>query len=227
MRIVRLLVGFGFVVVMGLGCSAWDSLGKTEKGAVIGAGAGGVLGGIIGAQSGNTVVGVLLGAAIGGVAGGAIGGYMDKQSSEIQANLPGADVERVGEGLRITYPSDSLFFPGTAELRPEADARVANLSTTLVNYSETNLAIAAYTDSAGDTRRQMNLTEEQARALGNALERRGVAASRIATGGYGATGSTSREGTEEGRAPNRRVEIAIFANETLKDRARSGQLAQR
>ena len=80
-------------------------MNRAQKGAVIGAAAGGVVGGVIGHQSGNTAVGAIIGAAVGGVAGAYIGNYMDQQAAEIERDLEGATVERIGEGIQITFDS--------------------------------------------------------------------------------------------------------------------------
>ncbi|MGD2127437.1 MAG: glycine zipper domain-containing protein, partial [Desulfobacteraceae bacterium] len=78
------------LVLMSMGCAEWT---RTQKGAVIGAGAGGALGALIGHKAGSTAVGVLLGAVIGGAAGAYIGNYMDKQAAEIERDIAGARVE--------------------------------------------------------------------------------------------------------------------------------------
>src|SRR3954471_5842804 len=100
------LATLALIALTATSCSTWND---TAKGGAIGAGAGGVLGGIIGKQAHNTTVGVLLGAAIGGAAGAAIGHYMDKQAAELQRDLKDAKVERVGEGIKITFKSGILF----------------------------------------------------------------------------------------------------------------------
>ncbi len=92
----------GLLVAGLLGCGSWK---KRDKGALIGAGAGAVVGGVIGDKAGNTAVGAILGAVVGGAAGAYIGNYMDKQAAEIENDLEGARVERIGEGIKITFES--------------------------------------------------------------------------------------------------------------------------
>ena len=91
--------------LLGMGCSA----SNTVKGGAIGAGAGAVIGGVIGNQVGSTAVGAIIGAAVGGTAGALIGNYMDKQAEEIQNDIKDAKVERIGEGIKITFNSGILF----------------------------------------------------------------------------------------------------------------------
>src|SRR5687767_3479046 len=94
------------VVLVASGCA---SMNKTTKGAVIGATAGGVVGGVIGNQTGSTTRGAIIGAVVGGAAGAIIGHRMDERAKEIEQNVPGAIVERVGEGIHVTFPSGLLF----------------------------------------------------------------------------------------------------------------------
>jgi uncharacterized protein YcfJ len=104
-KIVTLFLILSFLAVT-MGCAEWS---RTQKGVAIGAGTGGAVGGLIGYATGSTVAGILIGAAVGGVAGGFIGNYMDKQAAEIERDIEGAKVERVGEGIKITFSSGILF----------------------------------------------------------------------------------------------------------------------
>ena len=119
-----------FLVILALAfsftsCSNWK---KKDKGLVIGAAAGAVIGGVIGDKAGNTAVGAIIGAAIGGAAGAYIGNYMDKQAEEIERDLEGAKIERIGEGIKITFDSGILFDINKSDLRPEAKANLEKLA---------------------------------------------------------------------------------------------------
>ena len=100
--LVPVLVG----LVASSGCA---SLNKKERGAIIGGATGAAVGGIVGRVNGSTAKGAIIGAAVGGAAGAVIGHQMDQQAKEIQQNIPGAVVERVGEGLQVTFESGLLF----------------------------------------------------------------------------------------------------------------------
>jgi len=125
MRFKKMIAGAIIGSLILCGCASWS---RTAKGAAIGAGAGGVIGGIIGKKAGNTAVGVLLGAAIGGTAGAAIGHYMDKQADEIKRDLKNAKVERVGEGIKITFDSGILFAVGSDKLTDASKKNIEDLS---------------------------------------------------------------------------------------------------
>jgi len=129
-----------------LGCG---SMKKRDQGALIGAGAGAVIGGIIGDKAGNTAVGAILGAMVGGAAGAYIGNYMDKQAEEMRRDLEGATIERIGEGIKITFDSGILFDIDKSAMRPEAMANLKNLAVILNKYEDTEVLIEGHTDATG------------------------------------------------------------------------------
>src|SRR5688572_25642194 len=88
-------------VIQFTGCASW---GNREKGAVIGAAAGAV----VGAAIGKSARGAIIGAVVGGAAGAVIGHQMDQQAKELQQNIPGATVTRVGEGIKSEEHTSEL-----------------------------------------------------------------------------------------------------------------------
>ncbi|MEJ2723040.1 MAG: OmpA family protein [Deltaproteobacteria bacterium] len=211
--ILFLVVSF---LLMGMGCAEWS---RTQKGAVIGAGAGGALGGLIGHKAGSTAVGVLLGAAIGGAAGAYIGNYMDKQAAEIERDIAGARVERVGEGIKITFSSGIMFDVDKADVKDQYRAELGELATILNKYEDTNILLEGHTDSTGSEEHNLDLSRRRAQSVGNYLATQNVNAARFAINGYGESQPIATNDTPEGRAQNRRVEVAIYANEKLKKAA--------
>ncbi len=203
------------------GCSSWSNTGK---GAAIGAGSGGALGGLIGRNQGNTAGGAIIGAAVGGAAGAAIGKYMDKQADEL-AELENAEVERVGEGIKLTFESGILFGFDNFELNPQSQESVMELARILNEYPDTYLMVEGHTDNRGDAGYNQNLSEKRANSVANYLKMQGVNGERITTEGFGLENPVADNETEEGRAKNRRVEVAIWANEDLKEKAENGDLS--
>jgi hypothetical protein len=114
----RILLTLTVAALVTAGCAT-----KTQTGAVVGAGGGAVIGAVIGKAAGNTAVGAVVGAAVGGAAGAIIGNYMDRQAAEMERDLEGARIERVGEGIKITFGGGLLFDVDRADLRPEARRR--------------------------------------------------------------------------------------------------------
>ncbi|MCD6062767.1 MAG: glycine zipper protein [Flavipsychrobacter sp.] len=198
-----------------------SSMNKTQKGAVIGGGSGAVVGGVIGRAAGNTAAGAIIGAAVGGAAGAIIGRKMDKQAEEIKNDVPGAEVERVGEGIVVRFDEAVLFSTASATLGANSTTSLNNLVTILNKYPDTNLEIAGHTDSRGTHEYNQGLSERRAQAVSGYLVNRGIKSARITTRGYGETQPIASNDTDAGRADNRRVEFQIFANEKMKQEAKS------
>jgi outer membrane protein OmpA-like peptidoglycan-associated protein len=201
------------LVLMGMGCAEWT---RTQKGAAIGAGAGGVAGGLIGHAAGSTAVGILLGAVIGGAAGAFIGNYMDKQAAEIERDIAGARVERVGEGIKITFSSGIMFDVDRAVLKDQYRGEISELAAILNKYEDTNILLEGHTDSAGTEEYNLELSKKRSQSVANYLATQNVNPTRFTIMGYGESQPIASNDTSEGRAQNRRVEVAIYANEKLK-----------
>ena len=200
-----------------LSAGACSSLSRTEKGAIIGAGTGAAVGGVIGRNNGSTAKGAIIGAAVGGVVGGIIGRQMDKQAQELAQNIPGATVERVGEGIQVTFASGLLFDFDSERIRAEAATNLRNLAASLDKYPDTNLLIVGHTDSVGADAYNLSLSDRRARAAADYLAAQNVARARLRTAGRGETEPVTSNDTETGRGQNRRVEIAIYASEAYRN----------
>ena len=208
------------VALLLTGCNASNAV----KGGAIGVAAGGVLGGVIGKVAGNTTLGAIIGAAVGGTAGALIGHNMDKQAEEIQNDIAGAKVERVGEGIKITFDSGILFQTSSSKLEAQAKANIDKLAKILNKYPDTNILVCGFTDATGKEDFNMKLSEQRAKSVVDYTTGLGVASSRFTFKGLGPQEPVASNDTPEGRQANRRVEIAVFANEKLKDAAEKGLL---
>jgi outer membrane protein OmpA-like peptidoglycan-associated protein len=205
--------------------SACASLSQKEKGAIIGAASGAAVGGVVGNATGSTAKGAIIGAAVGGTAGAVIGHQMDQQAKEIKQEIPGAVVERVGEGLQVTFESGLLFPYDSDVLTAQARENLNTLASSLDKYPNTNIVVVGHTDAAGSDEYNLRLSERRANAAVNYLVSRGVSRARLSAAGRGESEPVAANETDAGRQQNRRVEVAIFANETLKAQAarQSGQ----
>ena len=201
------------------GASGCASMNKSSKGAVIGGVAGGVAGGVIGNQTGSTTRGAIIGAVVGGAAGAIIGNQMDQRAKEIEQNVPAAIVERVGEGIQVTFPSGLLFDFDSDVVRSNAAANLNDLASNLSKYGDSNLLIAGHTDAVGSSDYNQTLSEHRAQSAARYLTSHGVARY-IATAGLGEREPVGSNTTEAGRQKNRRVEIAIYASAALQEDAR-------
>ncbi len=212
MRKLFLPLLFLLALALLLNCAASNK----AKGGAIGAAAGGVVGGVIGEKAGNTVAGAIIGAAIGGAAGAYIGNYMDKQAEEIRQDLEGAEVERIGEGIKITFDSGLLFDVDKAELRPRSKAELADLAEILNKYNNTNILIEGHTDATGSEKYNLELSKSRAQSVAAYLATLNVNPTRFTVIGYGEMQPVATNETAAGRQKNRRVQLAIMANEKLK-----------
>ncbi|HEX5581296.1 MAG TPA: OmpA family protein [Gemmatimonadaceae bacterium] len=202
------------------GLTGCQSLSNKERGAIIGAATGGAVGAAVGSKNGGVARGAIIGAAVGGAAGAIIGHQMDQQAKELEQNIPGAIVERVGEGIEVTFQSGLLYDFDSSDLKPEARTNLQNLARSLDRYPNTNLLIAGHTDSVGTDSYNQTLSERRARAAAAYLVSQGVASSRIRTVGMGEREPEASNDTAAGRAQNRRVEVAIYADDQLKAQAK-------
>jgi len=199
------------------GCST----SRAVKGGAIGTAAGGAAGAVIGRASGNTAMGAVIGATVGGVTGAIIGNQMDKQAEEIKNDIPGANVERVGEGIVIEFTNDVLFGFDQSNLKTEAQDNLDKLVVILNKYPDTNIEIHGHTDSKGTQAYNQALSERRASTVSNYLASEGIDSQRLTTIGYGETQPKYSNKTAEDRSMNRRVEFAITANEKMINEAKN------
>ncbi len=195
---------------------------KTQTGAVVGVAGGAVVGGVIGKVAGSTAKGAILGAVVGGVAGTIIGAQMDKQAKELEMNVKGAKVERVGEGIQVTFASGLLYDFDSEVVRPEARTNLHELALSLEKFPGSDLVIVGHTDQLGSSMYNQGLSERRGNSAATYLISQGVSGSRIATRGLGETEPVATNETEAGRQANRRVEVAIFASKEARAAAKTG-----
>src|SRR6476620_7431065 len=216
-RFHRSVAAFAAAVVVLDACA---SLNNKEKGGIIGATGGAVVGGAIGNANGSTAKGAILGAVVGGAAGMIIGHQMDKQAAELKQNIPGAVVERVGEGIQVTFDSGLLFDFDSDVVRPEARTNLRNLAASLDKYPGSDLLIAGHTDSVGTDAYNLALSQRRSAAAVAYLASQGVDRSRMTARGLGETEPVAPNDSEAGRSKNRRVEVAIYAGAAQREQAK-------
>ena len=206
------------------GCKAVKNTNKTQKGAVIGATGGAVIGGVIGNNVGkgnNTALGAILGAVVGGAAGGYIGNRMDKQAERIEEEIPGAEVTRVGEGINVTFNEDAgvYFDTSKSNVKGTSATTLDKLAGIFKEYPNSNILVEGHTDSAGPDDYNMSLSEQRAQSVTKYLIGKGIDSNRFTTKWYGENQPKGDNATKEGKATNRRVELAIVASKELKEEA--------
>jgi outer membrane protein OmpA-like peptidoglycan-associated protein len=216
------IVAIATIMVIGsmfTSCEAVKNTNKTQRGAGIGAVAGAVLGGVLGnnlGKGGKGAMGAVLGGVIGGVAGGVIGNKMDKQAREIDAVLPGAEVVRIGEGIKLVLNENAVRFDtNKSSLTAGAKANLDKLVPVFAEYPDTDITIYGYTDNTGTASYNLKLSGQRAASVRNYLSSKGVSSSRFQVTGLGIADPIASNETVDGRSQNRRVEFAITANEKM------------
>lgn len=219
------LVALAFTLILSMGsCEATRNANNKQKGAVIGAASGAVLGAIIGnnvGKGGNGELGAVIGGVVGGTAGVIIGNQMDKQAQKIEEEIPGAQVERVDDAIVVTFDENSGVYFATAKynINAASQATLDKLAAVLVEYPQTNVLVVGHTDSVGAEEMNMTLSKNRAMSVTNYLVNKGLSSGRFTTNWYGETAPIADNATAEGRAKNRRVNLAIVPNEQMKQEA--------
>ncbi|MFD1095929.1 OmpA family protein [Salegentibacter chungangensis] len=217
---------FAVLIAAGMlfGCDAVKNANNKQKGAVIGSTGGAVIGGVIGNNTGdgNTALGAIIGGVVGGAAGAYIGDRMDKQAQKIEEEIPGAEVERVGEGINVTFDESSGVYFDTEKYNINAKSQetLNKLADIFKEYPNSNILVEGHTDSTGSESYNLTLSKNRAQAVTNYLLGQGLSGGRFDTKWYGEAQPKYDNSTAEGRAKNRRVELAIVANEELKEEAK-------
>ena len=213
------------------GCESIKQTSNRDKGVAVGAASGAVIGGVLGNNVGNgknTALGAIIGAAVGGVAGGIIGNKMDRQAEKIKTEIPGAKVERIGEGIDVTFDENNpdgskagvYFETNKFDISSNSKLALDKLIKIFAEYPETNILIEGHTDNVGTDTYNMTLSQKRAMAVSEYLKNTGVAATRIITKWYGETQPKVANDSDANKALNRRVQFVITANEKMKAEAK-------
>ena len=203
-------------------CEATKNANKSQKGAVIGAAGGAILGAIIGnnaGKGGNGEIGAVIGGVVGGAAGAIIGNKMDKQAQKIEQEIPGAEVERVDDGIVVTFDGENngvYFDTDKYNINAASKETLNKLGSILMEYPDTDVLVVGHTDSVGSEEYNMTLSKNRAQSVTNYFTGTlGLSAGRFTTNWFGETSPIASNDTPEGRAKNRRVNVVIVPNEKM------------
>lgn len=220
----NLAITLSLLLVLITGCKAVDNANNKQKGAVIGAAGGALLGAIIGNNVGdgnNSELGAVIGGVVGGGAGILIGKKMDKQAQQIEEEIPGATVERVDNGIVVTFDEQSGVYFATEKynINENSQATLNKLAGVFAEYPDTNILVVGHTDNTGNDSYNMTLSKNRAQAVTNYLTSKGLNSGRFTTHWFGEEQPMYDNNTSEGRSKNRRVNIAIVPNENMVNQA--------
>jgi outer membrane protein OmpA-like peptidoglycan-associated protein len=221
-KILELAAAIGAVAYLASACAT-----RTQSGALIGAGAGGLAGAGVGAAFGGgkgALVGGAVGAAAGAGTGALIGNYMDNQEKALK-QVKGAKVERQGDQLVVKFNSAILFDTGKSTLKPASKTDLTEFAKVLKEYKDTDLVVEGHTDNKGKKALNKKLSLARAKSVIVHLEGQGVAPGRMDALGLADEKPVASNADEAGRAQNRRVQIQITANKQLQQQAAASQPA--
>jgi len=198
------------------GCMTKDPYTREEKptsattGAVIGAIAGSLLGAAASSKN-DRKKGLLIGASVGALAGGSVGHYMDKQEQKLREQLEGTGVSvtRDGDNIILNMPSNITFDFDSYQIKNQFHSTLDSVVLVLKEYKSTLITAIGHTDSIGAEQYNQQLSEKRALAVGNYLVQNGIQQQRLAAMGKGESQPVADNGTNAGRAKNRRVELML------------------
>jgi outer membrane protein OmpA-like peptidoglycan-associated protein len=202
------------IILSGAGCA---TMNNTEQGALVGAVSGAIIGSLIGDSTGDAITGAIIGAAIGGAAGAYIGSYMDRQAVELRQDVPGAEVDRIGEGILLSFDLNLCFAAGGFDLLVTGRQDLDRLAIVLNRYPDCHVFIEGRAFVPGGYEPDIQLGERRARIMADYLRARNVRADRFTIRGY----SRGQGSGSFGRIPARRMGLAIMADDNLKRTARA------
>jgi outer membrane protein OmpA-like peptidoglycan-associated protein len=216
-KVFKKITAFTIVLMLTISftsCEATKNTNNKQKGATIGATAGALLGAIIGNNVGsgkNSKLGALIGGVVGGGAGVLIGKKMDDQAKKIETEIPGAKVERVDSGIVITFDENSgvYFDTSKSNINAKSQTTLNKLAGVFEEFIDTNILVIGHTDSSGRAAYNMTLSQKRALSVTDYLINKGLQNSRFTTQWFGETQPKYDNTTTEGRAKNRRVNVAI------------------
>jgi outer membrane protein OmpA-like peptidoglycan-associated protein len=127
-----------------------------------------------------------------------------EQASAARVEMLEQALDRPGESVDVY---DIFFSFDSAAIRAESGPTLAAIAALLGRHPDWRLRIGGHTDAISDEAYNLRLSKRRAEAVQAALTARGVAATRLATEGFGETRPRAGNDTLEGRARNRRVEL--------------------
>ena len=200
-------------------CKSVQNANNKQKGGAIGATGGAILGAIIGNNigGGNAALGAVIGGVIGGGAGVLIGDKMDKQAQQIEEEVPGAQVERVDQGIVVTFEDGSgvYFATNKYNINEPSQSTLKKLVSIFKENPDTKILVVGHTDSSGDAGYNMTLSKNRANSVSSFLKQNGISSTRLITKWYGEVQPIADNTTEAGRSKNRRVNIVILPNDDM------------
>lgn len=224
-KIAKTILPFALAMVIMTGCEAVKNANNQQKGTVIGSAGGAILGAVIGNNvggGGNGELGAVIGGVVGGAAGNILGNKMDKQAKRIEEEIPGAEVERIDDGIVVNFDENSGVYFATEKynINAASEKTLNGLAKVMKEYPQTNILVVGHTDNTGAANYNMTLSKNRAESVTTYLSQQGLSAGRFTTQWYGEEQPKYDNSTADGRSKNRRVTLAIIPNQQMKEEAK-------
>ncbi len=208
----KLVLSSCALAVLLTGCAGMTDTQRTTG---MGAGVGALGGAAIGAATGNSRS-AAIGAGV-GAAAGALGGYlwsqrMESQKRQMEQATQGTGIavtQTANNELKLAIPSDAGFDTGRAAIKPALAPVLDQFANGLRNNAAAEVRIIGHTDNTGTDAINNPLSVERAASTRDYLIARGVRSSAIQIDGRGSREPVANNGTDAGRAQNRRIEIYV------------------
>jgi outer membrane protein OmpA-like peptidoglycan-associated protein len=201
------------IAVTALALVGCENMSERQKGTAVGAGIGAAAGAVLSSATGGRAG---TGAVVGGAVGAVAGNLWSKRQEERRASMEqatrgtGVDVSRTADDqLKVNIPSDVSFDTGSATIKPQMRAVLDPFAASLKDDPKAVVSIIGHTDSTGSESVNDPLSLERARSVRDYLAGHGVSPTRLHIEGRGEREPVADNGTEVGRAKNRRVEMFL------------------
>ncbi len=136
--------------------------------------------------------------------------YMDRMYKSLKSELREANVQKLGDTVKVIYPEIAMFDFGKSAIKTEAKSSFVRFANVIKEYPKVGIVIHGYTDNIGSDDVNMKLSSDRAQSGQEILVQNGVDASTMSTDGMGAAHPIMTNATDQGRAANRRVEFLIY-----------------
>jgi outer membrane protein OmpA-like peptidoglycan-associated protein len=209
MKGINILALTGLIVMVGCTANPYTGEQQASKAATYGAGAAAVCGLVGAIESGKHARNAALGC---GIVGAGVGAYMDVQEKKLREQLQGTGVSvaREGDNIRLIMPGNITFETDSYNLRTDFYSVLDSVGLVLAKYADTTIRVSGHTDNTGSRAYNQTLSERRAASVADYLVTRNVARTRMLVQGMAFDQPIADNGTAEGRAQNRRVELYIL-----------------
>lgn len=138
---------------------------------------------------------------------------MDAQVRELKATLESAAIERIPNGIKISFDPSVYFGYNQKTLNHTAQQNIIRVVDVLNRHDHSLILVEGHTDDVGSEQQNQQVSERRARNISDFMVKKGILKERIAWVGLGEITPIADNTTEAGRRRNRRVHLIITMDE--------------